>query len=200
MFAVPFVLGSLKRGKCFTLFLFFSFFPGPDIFPLLSPTSPALFSVFLSHSLDAHFTLQPPLSLPFYLGGLIRDAVSKVRRVLPGSRDDECDPPLCIDPNDSEAMAAAAAAAADAAGQGQDTPSFGGLASEQGSSFVEAVREAAAALDVAGAKEVGSRLAEKVCLVVLFSIGLIFLIFAVSAWVFYVPVWVMVPSCVSRGD
>lgn len=84
--------------------------------------------------------------------------MSKVRRVLPGSRDDECDPPLCIDPNDPDAVAAAAAA-------GQDTGSGGGGAgsgSEQGSSFVEAVREAAAALDVAGAKEVGSRLAEKV--------------------------------------
>lgn len=97
------------------------------------------------------------------IGGLIRDAVSKVRRVLPGSRDDECDPPLCIDPNDPDAMAAAAAA-------GQDPSSFGGTGSEQGSgsSFVEAVREAAAALDVAGAKEVGSRLAGKVGVLVVF--------------------------------
>ena len=67
-------------------------------------------------------------------------------------------PPLCIDPNDPEAVAAAAAAGQDASSVG------GGGGSEQGSSFVEAVREAAAALDVSGAKEVGSRLAEKVCL------------------------------------
>lgn len=100
-------------------------------------------------------------------GGLIRDAVSKVRRVLPGNREDECDPPPCIDPNDAVAVAAATAAVAAGAGGAvsQGTSSFsgdGGSSSEQGSSFVEAVREAAAALDVAGAKEVGSRLAEKV--------------------------------------
>lgn len=97
-------------------------------------------------------------------GGLIRDAVSKVRRVLPGNRDDECEPPPCIDPNDAVAVAAATAAAAAAGGAGvraSSSPS-GAAGSEQGSSFVEAVREAAAALDVSGAKEVGSRIAEKV--------------------------------------
>ncbi|CAN0402010.1 unnamed protein product [Pylaiella littoralis] len=100
--------------------------------------------------------------------GLIRDAVSKVRRVLPGNRDDECDPPPCVDPNDAAAVAAATAEAeaAAAAGEGggargQGTSSSGG-SEQQGSSFVEAVREAAAALDVAAAKEVGSRIAEKV--------------------------------------
>eukprot|EP00752_Nemacystus_decipiens_P015578 g13901.t1 len=102
----------------------------------------------------------PPIAVlkdqPRRKRGIIRDAVSKVRRVLPGSRDDECDPPLCVDPNDPDAVDVAA---------GQDTGSVGGGAesgSEQGSGFVEAIREAAAALDVATAKEVGSRLAEKV--------------------------------------
>lgn len=106
-------------------------------------------------------TRPPPLSVP---GGLIRDAVSKVRRALPGNRDDECEPPPCIDPNDPVAVAAAAAAAAAGGAGAQSTFSSSGGAggSEQGSSFVEVVREAAAALDVSGAKEVGSRIAEKV--------------------------------------
>ncbi|CAM9813706.1 unnamed protein product, partial [Ectocarpus sp. 6 AP-2014] len=91
--------------------------------------------------------------------GLIRDAVSKVRRVLPGHREDECDPSLySVDPNDPEAVAPATGAAS--AGQGAGSSDGGG--SDQGSGFVEAVREAAAALDVSGAKGVGSRLAGKV--------------------------------------
>ncbi len=88
--------------------------------------------------------------------------------MLPGNREDECEPPLCVDPNDPEAVAAAAAAAASAAADRDAFAAGGGGGgrdadgSEQGSSFVEAVREAAAALDVAVAKEVGSRLADKV--------------------------------------
>lgn len=104
-------------------------------------------------------SLTPPLLLQFYpLGGLIRDAVSKVRSVLPGNRDEDCEPPLCVDPDDPEAVAAAAAAG----GFADDDSGAAGGGGEQGTSFVEAVREAAAALDVAGAKEVGSRLAGKV--------------------------------------
>lgn len=82
-----------------------------------------------------------------------------MRRVLPGHRDDECDPSsYCFDPNDPEAVAPATGGAS--AGQGAGSSDGGG--SDQGSGFVEAVREAAAALDVSGAKEVGSRLAGKV--------------------------------------
>ncbi|CAM9482593.1 unnamed protein product, partial [Hapterophycus canaliculatus] len=109
----------------------------------------------------------PPIAVlkdqPRRKRGLIRDAVSKVRSVLPGNRDEDCEPPLCVDPNDLEAVAAATAAVATAATEGDSSYAGGtGAGGEQGSSFVEAVREAAAALDVAGAKEVGSRLAGKV--------------------------------------
>lgn len=61
--------------------------------------------------------------------GLIREAVSKVRSVLPGAREDslECEPPPCLPP-----------------GSTADTTS-------QAQRFIEAVREAAAA----AASEVG---------------------------------------------
>lgn len=101
-------------------------------------------------------------------GGLIREAVSKVRSVLPGHREDECDPPsspqLCVDPDDPSMQGL----------QQQQQPQPQSQQSQQQQqqqqqlSFVEAVREAAAAaasevaLDVAGAKAEGRRLAEKV--------------------------------------
>lgn len=81
-----------------------------------------------------------------------------MRRVLPGNRDDECElPPYSDDPD-----AVATAMRGTSAGQGAGSSDGGGGGSDQGSGFVEAVREAAAALDVSGAKEVGSRLAGKV--------------------------------------
>lgn len=83
------------------------------------------------------------------VGGLIREAVSKVRSVLPGHRDDDLEPPSCFDPENPTA------------GLPPGVPG-------QEKRFVDAMKGAAAAaasevgLDVAGAKEGGRRFAEKV--------------------------------------
>lgn len=102
-------------------------------------------------------------------GGLIREAVSKVRSVLPGHREDDCDPTLghnynlCVDPDDPTSTASSSTAT-------KESKNTSGQQQRQSppQSFVEAVREAAAAavsevgIEVAGARESGRRLAGKV--------------------------------------